>query len=401
MNRSPSPATGSSCRPQVRDPELRARQELVADDAIAVDGKKRARGIVRRGRRDLVVQRKRPDRPRRKEEQRPAIGLRLRVDRRDAAATDQGKCTTTSCGPRRRHTVIIVVPSVAHQTILVLDFGSQYTQLIARRLRELSVYSEVWAPDTPLETIRARKPAGIILSGGPKSVSELGAPKCDPGVYDIGSPVLGICYGMQLMAQNLGGRVDPAPQREYGHRGRSKRHPAGLRAKRQRREGGRPRRAVRRRPRGNPGVGESRRFRLGGPRRVRGGGDERERAGGRDVGSVAAVVRDSVSPGSRSHRTRPRDSAELRLRDLRLHRRLDDGVVRRGGDGADPRASRVRPCGVRAQRRRRFHRRRADPSSRGRRSTDVYFRRQRRAAARRGRADSQALRAAAAAAGLR
>jgi GMP synthase (glutamine-hydrolysing) len=106
---------------------------------------------------------------------------------------------------------------VAHQTILVLDFGSQYTQLIARRLRELSVYSEVWAPDTPLETIRARKPAGIILSGGPKSVSEVGAPKCDPGVYDIGSPVLGICYGMQLMAANLGGRVDPAPQREYGH----------------------------------------------------------------------------------------------------------------------------------------------------------------------------------------
>jgi GMP synthase (glutamine-hydrolysing) len=106
---------------------------------------------------------------------------------------------------------------VAHQTILVLDFGSQYTQLIARRLRELSVYSEVWAPDTPLDRIRARKPAGIILSGGPKSVSEVGAPRCDPGVYDIGSPVLGICYGMQLMAANLGGRVDPAPQREYGH----------------------------------------------------------------------------------------------------------------------------------------------------------------------------------------
>jgi GMP synthase (glutamine-hydrolysing) len=106
---------------------------------------------------------------------------------------------------------------VAHQTILVLDFGSQYTQLIARRLRELSVYSEVWPPDAPLDQIRARKPAGIILSGGPKSVSDLGAPKCDPGVYDIGSPVLGICYGMQLMAENLGGRVDPAPQREYGH----------------------------------------------------------------------------------------------------------------------------------------------------------------------------------------
>jgi GMP synthase (glutamine-hydrolysing) len=106
---------------------------------------------------------------------------------------------------------------VSHQTILVLDFGSQYTQLIARRLRELSVYSEVWSPDTPIEKIRARNPAGIILSGGPKSVSEPGAPKCDAEVYTLGTPVLGICYGMQLMADALGGRVAPAPQREFGH----------------------------------------------------------------------------------------------------------------------------------------------------------------------------------------
>ena len=106
---------------------------------------------------------------------------------------------------------------MSHQTILVLDFGSQYTQLIARRLRELSVYSEVWSPDTPIEKIRARNPAGIILSGGPKSVSEPGAPKCDAEVYTLGTPVLGICYGMQLMADALGGRVAPAPQREFGH----------------------------------------------------------------------------------------------------------------------------------------------------------------------------------------
>jgi GMP synthase (glutamine-hydrolysing) len=106
---------------------------------------------------------------------------------------------------------------VAHQTIIVLDFGSQYTQLIARRLRELSIYSEVWPPDTPLEKMRARQPAGVILSGGPKSVSESGAPRCDPGVYSIGRPVLGICYGMQLMADALGGRVAPAPSREFGH----------------------------------------------------------------------------------------------------------------------------------------------------------------------------------------
>ena len=104
-----------------------------------------------------------------------------------------------------------------HQTIIVLDFGSQYTQLIARRLRELSVHSEVWPPDASIEKIRARKPVGIVFAGGPKSVSEPGAPKCDPGVYGLGTPVLGICYGMQLMADGLGGRVAPAPQREFGH----------------------------------------------------------------------------------------------------------------------------------------------------------------------------------------
>jgi len=106
---------------------------------------------------------------------------------------------------------------VSHQTIIVLDFGSQFTQLIARRLRELSIYSEVWPPDTPAEKIRARKPIGVILSGGPKSVSDPGAPKCETAVLDVGVPVLGICYGMQLMTHMLGGTVSPAPQREYGH----------------------------------------------------------------------------------------------------------------------------------------------------------------------------------------
>ena len=106
---------------------------------------------------------------------------------------------------------------MSHQTIIVLDFGSQYTQLIARRLRELSVYSEIWPPDAPAEKIRARKPIGVILSGGPKSVSDPGAPKCDTAIFDIGTPVLGICYGMQLMAHTLGGTVAPAAQREFGH----------------------------------------------------------------------------------------------------------------------------------------------------------------------------------------
>ena len=106
---------------------------------------------------------------------------------------------------------------MTHQTIIVLDFGSQYTQLIARRLRELSVYSEVWSPNTPAAQISARRPAGIILSGGPRSVSDPGAPACDAALFDLGLPILGICYGMQLMAHALGGKVAPAAQREFGH----------------------------------------------------------------------------------------------------------------------------------------------------------------------------------------
>ena len=108
------------------------------------------------------------------------------------------------------------VSSVTHQTILVLDFGSQFTQLIARRLRELSIYSEILPYDTPASTITARAPAGIILSGGPKSVHEDGAPRCDAAVFDLSVPVLGICYGMQLMTDALGGEVAPAPHREFG-----------------------------------------------------------------------------------------------------------------------------------------------------------------------------------------
>jgi GMP synthase (glutamine-hydrolysing) len=106
---------------------------------------------------------------------------------------------------------------VTHQTIVVLDFGSQYTQLIARRLRELSVYSEILPPGTPAAEVARRKPAGIILSGGPMSVFEPGAPRADPAVLELGAPTLGICYGMMLMTDALGGRVQSAPQREFGH----------------------------------------------------------------------------------------------------------------------------------------------------------------------------------------
>lgn len=102
------------------------------------------------------------------------------------------------------------------QKIVILDFGGQYTQLIARRVRECRVYSEVLPYHASVDKIREIEPMGIILSGGPASVLAEDAPKCDPAVYTLGVPVLGICYGMQLTAHLLGGTVEAARQREYG-----------------------------------------------------------------------------------------------------------------------------------------------------------------------------------------
>jgi GMP synthase (glutamine-hydrolysing) len=103
-----------------------------------------------------------------------------------------------------------------HEKILILDFGSQYTQLIARRVRELGVYCEIHRPDLPLDAIKAFDPRGIILSGGPMSVEQEGSPRPVKEVFELGLPVLGICYGIQLMAKMLGGRVDRTAHREYG-----------------------------------------------------------------------------------------------------------------------------------------------------------------------------------------
>lgn len=102
------------------------------------------------------------------------------------------------------------------ELVVVLDFGAQYTQLIARRVRECRVYCEIVPSDTPLEAVLARKPIGIVFSGGPSSCYEPGAPVVDPAIYDVGIPVLGICYGMQLMSRQLGGTVIPGNRREYG-----------------------------------------------------------------------------------------------------------------------------------------------------------------------------------------
>jgi GMP synthase (glutamine-hydrolysing) len=108
-------------------------------------------------------------------------------------------------------------PPAPRETIVVLDFGSQYSRLIARRVRECRVYCEVLPWDVPAAELRARAPRGVILSGGPASVYEPGAPTLPDVVLELGVPVLGICYGMQLLAQRLGGRVVPGDRREYGH----------------------------------------------------------------------------------------------------------------------------------------------------------------------------------------
>ncbi len=105
---------------------------------------------------------------------------------------------------------------MANETILIIDFGSQYNQLIARKVRELEVYCEIVLPTISIEYINKKTVKGIILSGGPSSVYDKKAPICDGRMFSLGIPVLGICYGMQLMAKSLGGMVERSPSREYG-----------------------------------------------------------------------------------------------------------------------------------------------------------------------------------------
>lgn len=105
----------------------------------------------------------------------------------------------------------------SHETVLILDFGGQYTQLIARKVREQSVYCEILHPRDAAGVARKSRPNGIILSGGPESVYADGAPTVDGGLFDLGVPILGICYGMQYMVHSLGGRVRGGGKREFGH----------------------------------------------------------------------------------------------------------------------------------------------------------------------------------------
>ncbi len=106
--------------------------------------------------------------------------------------------------------------SVADEKVLVLDFGSQYARLIARRVREQQVYCEIVRHDLSAARIREINPRGLILSGGPSSVYEAGAPRCDPDIFRLGIPVLGLCYGLQIACDVLGGHVSSNPAKEYG-----------------------------------------------------------------------------------------------------------------------------------------------------------------------------------------
>ncbi|MGD9245198.1 MAG: glutamine-hydrolyzing GMP synthase, partial [Desulfobacterales bacterium] len=112
--------------------------------------------------------------------------------------------------------------------ILVIDFGSQYNQLIARRVREFHVYCQIDPPDIDIAHINSMKPKGIILSGGPSSIYEKNSPKCDESIFNLGIPVLGICYGMQFMINALGGTVKRARKREYGFAALKVKTQAGL-----------------------------------------------------------------------------------------------------------------------------------------------------------------------------
>ena len=102
------------------------------------------------------------------------------------------------------------------ELVIVIDFGGQYNQLVARRVRECNVYCEIYSYKTDIAKIKAMNPKGIILTGGPNSCYEDGAPTCTEELFNLGVPVLGLCYGAQLMMHVLGGKVEKAPVREYG-----------------------------------------------------------------------------------------------------------------------------------------------------------------------------------------
>ena len=218
--------------------------------------------------------------------------------------------------------------------MLVIDLGGQYSQLIARRVRECRVYSELVGHTISPEAVRARNPYALILSGGPASVYADDAPRVDPRIFELGIPTLGICYGMQLMALDLGGRVDRTGVSEFGktelqrrgvgaaegHAGRADGLDVASRLRR---------RAARRRAR-------RRRLAVDADRRVR--------------GARARAVRRAVPSRGRAHAARDERAEELPLRDRRRAARVDAGRGDRGAGRAHPRAGRhASACSARSR----------------------------------------------------
>src|SRR5262245_61254413 len=124
--------------------------------------------------------------------------------------------TTATKPPNGRSQSVLSEISAKAEVIPILDFGGQYVQLIARRVREAGAFSLLVPAGISLDELRALKPRGVIMSGGPAGVNETGAPRCDPRIFEIGVPILGICYGMQSLCQILGCDVTAGDEREYG-----------------------------------------------------------------------------------------------------------------------------------------------------------------------------------------
>ena len=275
-------------------------------------------------------------------------------------------------------------PAVTEQTetsqrpVLVVDFGAQYAQLIARRVREAGVYSEIVPHTASAAEIAAKNPVGIILSGGPSSVYEPGAPALDPGVFDLGVPTLGICYGFQVMAQALGGEVANTGLREYGATDAALTGDGGVLL------GGQP---------ADQNVWMSHGDQVAqGARGLRRARLDLRHARRRVRQRRAPAVRRAVAPRGQALRLRPAGHRELPPQGRGPRRRLEQRQRHRRAGRAHPRAGRLRPRHLRAVGRRRLRRRRRARARGRRRPARLHLRRPRPAAQGRARAGRAGLR---------
>ena len=270
------------------------------------------------------------------------------------------------------------IPRSPHAAIVVVDFGSQYSMLIARRIRELNTYCEVIPYDAEASVLDHLDVRGFVLSGGPNSVYDEGAPHTADWVFESGRPVLGICYGMQLLAEQLGGKVGPGARARIraGDDLRLGERAAAGRAAHRARCLDEPRR---------PDRGDAAGLRVAG--RL---GELTDRGHG---GCGAGLLRPAVPPGGGTHAAGWRADRELRAGSVQGGGGLDAGQLRRGSGGHDSRAGRRRAGGLRALGRRRQRRSGDARAPRHRRPVDVHLRRQRAAAGAGGRGGGRHLRA--------